>query len=441
MAITRRQFVTRLSALAAAAGLGQTDLSKVTEAFAHWNTTVGTVKPKVIWVHGAECTGCSTSALGLLEDARAEAVPGTGISTAAALTAIGSSVANPNTLDGDILGLTVADPYHGHRTLATTGYALDGDTSVTIADVLIDFIDLKYHETIMGMGGDLAAKYLLNEYNDDGTGFVLVVEGAVQPNDQGGYWGEDGHVPWCSIGATDNGSHELAFDEVVETLAGRANCLATIAIGQCATYGGYPGCVGSGLVKQSDSDSMSQTGALGVYDFLLNKVGDPTAAGKVVNVPGCPVNPWWFVLTVVLFLHDLATTGGGALIGTDGSGRLSNVYSHQLHGRYCPWYANYAQRDFAAFPGDDGCMKEIGCKGLYTMSTCGIHGWNGMQGTNAKLTLESGTPAAGLSPNEAFCGSTPAGEKTSGNCLKAGSPCKGCTEKGYPDRFVPFVIR
>ncbi|MDP2181597.1 MAG: twin-arginine translocation signal domain-containing protein [Actinomycetota bacterium] len=437
MAITRRQFVTRLSALAAAAGLGQSDLSQVTQAFAHWNAAdaSGLVKPKVIWVHGAECTGCSTSALGLLEDYRAEAVPGTGISTAAALTAIAvnASMADPDTtLTGGVL-----DDPHGHRTLDKYGLALDGTTSVTIADVLIDFIDLKYHETIMGMGGDLAAKYLWNEYNNDGTDFILVVEGAVQPSDQGGYWGEDGSVPWCSIAATDTG-HELAFDEVVETLATRSECLATLALGQCATYGGYPGCVGSGLVKQSDSDSMSQTGALGVYDFLKDVVGG--GYEKVVNVPGCPVNPWWFVLTVVLFLHDLATSSGGALIGTDTSGRLSNVYSHQLHGRYCPWYADYALRDFAAFPGDDGCMKEIGCKGLYTMTTCGIHGWNGMQGTNAKLTL-AGNAAADLSLNEAFCGETPAGEKTSGNCLKAGSPCMGCTEKGYPDRFVPFVIR
>ena len=26
-----------------------------------------------------------------------------------------------------------------------------------------------------------------------------------------------------------------------------------------------------------------------------------------------------------------------------------------------------------------------------------------------------------------------------GHCTKAGHPCMACTEKGYPDSFVPFV--
>ena len=72
MAITRRQFVTRLGTLAAALGVSQLDLAKITEAFAHgspWGSTWYD-KPQVFWVHGAECTGCSTSLLSLFEDAR-----------------------------------------------------------------------------------------------------------------------------------------------------------------------------------------------------------------------------------------------------------------------------------------------------------------------------------------------------------------------------------
>ena len=38
--------------------------------------------------------------------------------------------------------------------------AVEGSALVNIADVVIDVIDLQYHETVMGMGGDLAAKWL-----------------------------------------------------------------------------------------------------------------------------------------------------------------------------------------------------------------------------------------------------------------------------------------
>ena len=71
MAITRRQFVTRLGALAGAVGFSQAEVSKLAEAFAgNSNAVYGGAngKPKVIWIHGAECTGCSTSLLGILED-------------------------------------------------------------------------------------------------------------------------------------------------------------------------------------------------------------------------------------------------------------------------------------------------------------------------------------------------------------------------------------
>ena len=80
MAVTRREFITTLGMLAAAVGIGEADLAKVTEAFANggvWKGTAGVgTKPKVVWVHGSECTGCSTSLLSLFEDATGVAVPG-----------------------------------------------------------------------------------------------------------------------------------------------------------------------------------------------------------------------------------------------------------------------------------------------------------------------------------------------------------------------------
>ena len=335
MAITRRQFVTRLGALAAAVGMSQADLSKVTEAFAHaapWGSGGWTDKPKVIWVHGAECTGDSTSLLGLFENALEPAIEGTTTpSVYNALNIIGG-VSGAGGVGGgnDIFAASQPNSGHpfGHRTAYNTGVLANGAAApvgidfdnvpnntnanglavVDIADVVLDFLDIQYHETIMGAGGDLAYKLLGS--NVFGTGsnapFVLVVEGSVQDSTMvSPTWASSGAsgTPWCAIGESGNPTTppvgwdaELSFDVVVDKLATQANCAAVIAIGQCAAFGGYPACV-------SPVYGAKQTPAYGVQDFLVHK-GHSSAAQKVINVPGCPTNPWWFVLTVVAWLVD-----------------------------------------------------------------------------------------------------------------------------------------
>ncbi len=71
-------------------------------------------------------------------------------------------------------------------------------------------------------------------------------------------------------------------------------------------------------------------------------------------------------------------------------------------------------------PGAPGCLQKLGCKGIGTKSLCGIHGWNNQQPEN---------PGSLASLNGGY----------GGHCTKAGHPCMACTEKGYPDSFVPFV--
>lgn len=445
MAITRRQFVTRLSTLAAAMGMSQVDLAKVTEAFAHGSVWAGAwnSKPKVVWVHGAECTGCSTSLLSLFEDVRGRAIELSAFSNVTTLAALDLAVG------GDGTGATVASPSsghpYGHRTLqntaAVTGSNFEDDNVATIADVLIDFIDLQYHETVQSMGGDLAYQWL-KQLMDDTAGnsapFVLVVEGAVQPSDTGGYWNALGDVPWCSIGMNEAGDHEHAFDEVVAKLAAHTKCAAIVPIGQCAVNGGYPACVSPVL-------GAAQTGAMGTYDFLKAYVDTTTVkpSNKVINVPGCPTNPWWFVLTVVAFLVDF-TQSSRPLGILDGAGninasavdrqrRLKAVYGVPLHGPYCKRYQSFLSGAFATKPGDKGCLQLIGCKGPQTMTLCGPHGWNA-QNTRQDAGLDYGVSAInGL--NSSGKG------KFGGNCTAAGHPCMACTEKGYPDAFLPFVVR
>lgn len=473
MAVTRREFVTTLGLLAGAVGMGQSDLAKVVEAFGHaspgvapglWGST-WTSKPKVVWVHGAECTGCSTSLLSLFEDATGVAVPGHAlgdITTAQALNIVaGGGVESTPNAAAELMATSASHP-HGHRTLNHAGLNVDGSPyAVNIADVLIDFIDLQYHETVMAMGGDSAYAYLANEMaRTDSAPFVLVVEGSVQDKSKGGYWGKagtTGSAPWCSIAADGRVGehHELSFDDVVATLASKAACKAVVAIGQCAAFGGYPACIGPDLVPGANGSvttTKSMTEAKGVYDFLVSKGlvgtnGNPGVCDKVVNVPGCPANPWWFTLTVVAWLVDAVTatpTANGALGildgnlnivgGVDSQRRLTAVYGHLLHGKYCPRYPKYAARIFASKPGDPngGCLKNIGCKGLSTMSLCGRHGWNAQQPQNTAANLNSEVEAL-LYP------STDGVTKIGGFCMTAGAPCMGCTEKGYPDAFTPFV--
>ena len=437
-------------------GMSQLDLAKVSDAFAHgsaWAGQAWTTKPKVVWVHGAECTGCSVSLLSLFENATGKAIEGTSVTTLAALDfAVGG--------DGTGAHVTGSNPYsdgthpYGHRTInktaSVTGSDFDSAANantgliVDIADVLIDFIDLQYHETIMGMGSDLAYQWLHDNMvnGDAGAPFVLVVEGAIQPKELGGYWnssvGGVGATPWCSIGVdgTPNAvaPNELSFDEVVFQLATKAKCVAVVPIGQCACFGGYPGCVSPVLGK-------SQTGAMGTQAFLEYK--SSSAVNKVIAVPGCPTNPWWFILTVVAWLVDF-TNGPGAAAPADGplgilkadgsingaavddQRRLKAVYGQTLHGPFCVRYQDFLNGTFAAKSGDPGCLQLIGCKGPQTMTLCGAHGWNGQQPTNTS-TWDYGIQ-------------TVHGNK-GGNCVAGGAPCMGCTEAGYPDSFLPFIVR
>ncbi len=434
-------------------GMSQLDLAKVSEAFAHgsaWAGAAWTTKPKVVWVHGAECTGCSVSLLSLFENATGNAIVGTGVSTVAALDlAVGGDGTGAHVLNADPYG-DGTHPY-GHRTISKTGSVTGSDFNaaknagdpyiIDVADVLIDFIDLQYHETVMGMGSDLAYQWLNDNMvnGDAGAPFVLIVEGAIQPKELGGYWDAAGATPWCSIGMDGTpgvtaGTDELSFDDVVFDLATKSKCVAVIPIGQCACFGGYPACVSPVLGE-------SQTGAMGTYAFL--EYEGSAAKNKVVAVPGCPTNPWWFILTVVAWLVDF-TNGPGAAVAADGplgilkadgsingaavdsQRRLKAVYGQTLHGAFCTRYQDFLDGKFAAKSGDPGCLQLIGCKGMQTMTLCAAHGWNGQQPTN-NATWDYGIQAVhGIK---------------GGNCVAGGAPCMGCTEAGYPDSFLPFIVR
>jgi len=114
----------------------------------------------------------------------------------------------------------------------------------------------------------------------------------------------------------------------------------------------------------------------------------------------------------------------------DNTRRLKAVYSNTVHGPFCSKFRFYAKGIFADHPGDHGCLQKIGCKGPAAHSLCATHGWNNQQPQNIAL----GDAVTTANPAE-----TGAGPYQGGNCTRAGHPCMACTEKGYPDSFVPFV--
>lgn len=114
MQIHRRQFLKYCVGSAAALGLPMTVIGKLEQALAADPSTL----PKVIWLNGANCSGCTVSLSNLFSDT--------------------------------------------------------GPTD--IADLLINTIDLAFHPTLMSAAGDLAVQQI---HNATQGSYILVVEGGI----------------------------------------------------------------------------------------------------------------------------------------------------------------------------------------------------------------------------------------------------------------------
>jgi hydrogenase small subunit len=350
-------------------GLTQLQLAKFAEVLAKDSSGY-----KVVWVHGQNCSGCTTSFAGLEWDGKPEGLPAE-VSTYLGLTP---------TLDG------ITEP----------------DTLTTIDDVLLDIIDLQYLSTIMATGGAAAAAALTDKMTSksgswSGTTKLLVVEGSIPTSNN----------KYCTIGDNAAGTDELYIGDVVADLGAQA--AAVVACGTCAAFGGIP--------AASSDPGRPTTGAKDVGTYLgLRGVGT-----AVVNVPGCPINPDWLFGTIVhLVLGDLLTN-------LDSYGRPTFYYGSPIHGGRCPRYQAYCDGKFATQPGEQPsggytnplCLAKIGCKGFSTKSDCAFGGPGSTKGRgwNVYSRDTSSNPTSGNS------------------CINNGFPCMGCVEKGYPDRYSPFL--
>jgi hydrogenase small subunit len=235
------------------------------------------------------------------------------------------------------------------------------------ADLILNVISLEYHETLMA-GSGLQARQALDEAVQRYAGkFILVVEGSIPTKDQGIYMKLAGRP---------------ALD-VLADIGGKA--AAIIAIGSCASWGGIP---------SADPDP---TGAVGVADLLPDH--------SIINIPGCPPNPYTMLGVVLQYATD------GTFPETDDQRRPKFAFDRDIH-EHCPRRAHFDAGNFVKVYGDAGhregwCLYEMGCKGPDTHAGCSTRHFN---------EIPDVWP------------------------IGIGAPCIGCTEKAIAFKVPMFQV-
>jgi hydrogenase small subunit len=247
--------------------------------------------------------------------------------------------------------------------------------SPSIKNVLIDevlpgkHVSLRYQATLMAGSGEAVITAMEDTRRQHPGGYILVVEGAVPLRADGKYG---------SLGERGGALVPLA-DRVAE-LSGDA--LAVIALGTCAAFGG----ISAAAPNPSQSVSLPEF-------FRSRGITTP-----LINVPGCPPHPDWFLGTVASFLLLGAPKPGDL----DDLGRPKAFFGKLIH-ENCQRRAYYDEKKFAKKLSDEGCLYELGCKGPVTHADCPIRLWNG--GVNW--------------------------------CVGCGGMCIGCASSGFPDLVAP----
>jgi hydrogenase small subunit len=264
------------------------------------------------------------------------------------------------------------------QTAACSGCAVSllNSASPTIKNVLIDqiapgvHINLRFHPVVMAAAGDLAIQAMEDTAKQKKDGFVLVVDGAVSTA---------GNAVYGAVGER-NGKPVTMMQRVIEL---SRDALAVIALGTCAAFGGIP------AAKPNPTNCQPVSKVL-----AANNIKKP-----LINIPGCPPHPDWFVGTVAsVILKGLPTSDD-----LDDLLRPKAFYGKLIH-ENCPRRAYFDEGKFAKKFGDEGCLYELGCKGPITYADCPLRKWN--SGTNW--------------------------------VIGAGAPCNGCTQPEFPDQTAPF---
>ena len=254
--------------------------------------------------------------------------------------------------------------------------SLLNSASPTIKNIIVDqiipgvHINLRFHQTIMAGAGEMAIKALEDTAIEKKGGYILAVDGAIPTGTNASY---------CVMGERDG--KPVTIETRLEELA--QDALAILAVGTCAAFGGIPAAAPNPSGAQPVSKILEAKG--------INK--------PLINIPGCPPHPDWFVGTVAgILLNGLPKAED-----LDDNLRPLTFYGKLIH-ENCPNRACFDEGKFAKKFGDEGCLYELGCKGPITYSDCPLRRWN--DGTNW--------------------------------VIGAGAPCNGCTQPEFPDQTSPF---
>ncbi|MBD0373852.1 MAG: hydrogenase small subunit, partial [Pyrinomonadaceae bacterium] len=201
-----------------------------------------------------------------------------------------------------------------------------------LSELIFDLISLDYHESLFAAAGHQAEEALNAAMQLNAGKYVCVIEGAIPTKDNGIYCMVAGHTAM----------------ELTRQAAEKA--AAIIAIGSCASWGGIP------------SADPNPTGAVGVSEIVKGK--------PIVNLPGCPANPYILLGTVLQY----ATLG--KLPELDDKGRPLFAYSRTIH-EHCTRRPHFDAGRFAQTFGDEGhrlgyCLYKLGCKGPATHASCSV---------------------------------------------------------------------
>lgn len=206
--------------------------------------------------------------------------------------------------------------------------ALLRSTQPTVAQLVLDVLSVDYHETIMAAAGNLAEQ--AKEATIQAGGYLLVVEGSIPTKDDGVY---------CTVGG------KTAVQLLKEAAT---NAVAVVAVGNCATFGGWP------------IANPNPTGATYVTELVTDK--------PVLNLPGCPYNPVNLTASIVHFLTF------GELPAMDDLHRPLFAYGARIHDN-CPRRGHFDAGEFVVAWGDQGhrqgwCLYKMGCKGPVAFHNC-----------------------------------------------------------------------
>ncbi|HBO39355.1 MAG TPA: hydrogenase 2 small subunit [Pasteurellaceae bacterium] len=231
-------------------------------------------------------------------------------------------------------------------------------THPTVENLILNVISLEYHEVLSAAFGDQAEENKHNALHKYKGKYVLVVDGSIPIKDGGVY---------CMVAGKPILEH-------IKTAA--RDAAAIIAIGSCAAWGGVP------------STGGNPTGASSLSEILP---GMP-----VINIPGCPPNPYNFLSTVAYIITYKK------LPAMDEQNRPLFAYDRLIH-ENCYRRPHFDAGRFAREYGDYGhrhgwCLYHLGCKGPETYGNCSTLDFCDVGGNNWPVGI--------------------------------GHPCCGCNEKG-----------